>query len=152
MSGTILIDYENPDEHGQRKEAESRRKEQLRAQKERLKEAEQEERALAKRQKTLADAAKSDHEQAVKELADVRGRLAQKRSHYNDHLSMDEDTVKRVKASHGLGQDEAALAAARAGSQQASALDATVAYASIWSTSSLREINRVGWSAAESHP
>ena len=50
------------------------------------------------------------------------GRLAQKRSHYNDHLSMDEDTVKRVKASHGLGQDEAALAAARAGSQQASAL------------------------------
>ena len=39
VSGTILIDYENPDEHGQRKEAESRRKEQLRAQKERPQDA-----------------------------------------------------------------------------------------------------------------
>ena len=128
VHGRILLDYENPADRGKREEVLERQKKQLQAKKERLLAEQKEETELAKRQKTCSGAVKEKervYERIAKEREDVKSNITQKRGRL-DALNLDTESAKRLKASYGLGQGDAAMASASAGSQQPSALGAKV--------------------------
>ena len=119
VHGRILLDYENPADRGKREEVLERQKKQLQAKKERLHAEQKEEAELAKRQKTCSGAGKEKgrvYERIAKEHEEVKSNIAQKRGRL-DALNLDTESAKRLKASYGLGQGDAAMASASAGSE-----------------------------------